>query len=720
MSRSTSGTTTPTATHTVNPFEQQRPRLHKRTATGFIPEGNKTLNEIFPGDSKTWKAALAKNAKVFDTSPETISANIVQILGSSLARQPWNVDESAVFQALSLSVRDRLVANWNETQLFHTQNRVKRVYYLSFEFLLGRGLDNALLNLGVKKPYDESAHALGFPLEDLIDSERDMGLGNGGLGRLAACYLDSASTMNLPVWGYSLRYQYGIFKQVIDSEGNQVEVPDPWLDTANPWEIPRLDDAIQVRFGGEAHRGKDGTGPGQWTGGDEVLAVPYDVPVPGFGTTTTNNLRLWQARAKVSFDLGSFNSGQYDAAVRESEEAENLTRVLYPSENFDAGKRLRLKQQYFWVAASLHDICRRFRKLNEPWSEFSNYNAIQLNDTHPAIAILELQRILVDEEGQGWNDAWAIVRATFAFTNHTVLQEALETWAVPLFESLLPRHLQILYEINAIFLADVAKKFPGDYGKLARLSLIEEGMPKRVRMANLAVLGSHKVNGVAALHSGLVKTQLFPDFVEYLGHDHFGNVTNGITPRRWLLQANPALAKFVTETLRSEEWLTDLSKLEGLMKYATDKTVQGKWRAIKARNKTRLFDYIQDTIGITPNRRALIDCQVKRIHLYKRQPMNIFAIIYRYVELKKMKPEDRARVVPRLSVIAGKAAPGYYLAKLTIRLINAVAKFINTDPDTAEYLQVVFLPDYSVSLAEIIIPASDISEHISTAGTEAS
>ncbi|GAA5933798.1 hypothetical protein JCM1841_002128 [Sporobolomyces salmonicolor] len=725
MSTSASGATTPTATHTANPFEVQaqhrRPRVHKRTATGFIPEDSrKPLSELFPGDAAAWKKAIDKNVQDLKEDPDTISANVVHHVGSTLARAPFNVDELALYQATALSVRDRLIASWNDTQLYHTQQRVKRVYYFSFEFLMGRGLDNALLNLDVKKPYEESVSKLGFPMEDIIDAERDMGLGNGGLGRLAACYLDSASTCDIPCWGYSLRYQYGIFRQICNSKGEQVEVPDPWLDHANPWEIPRLDSGVEIKFYGEATRGKGGKGVGTWTGGLEVLAVPYDVPVPGYKTRTTNNIRLWKAKPKVSFDLAKFNAGDFDASVHEAEEAETITRVLYPNDNFDEGKALRLKQQYFWVAASLHDICRRFRKLGLPWTEFPSSCAIQLNDTHPAIAIPELVRVLVDEEGQDWDTAWAITVATFAYTNHTVMNEALEKWSVPLLAQLLPRHMQIIFDINLFHLQDVERKFPGDRARLARMSLIEEGYPKQVRMAYLAVIGSHKVNGVAELHSRLVKTDLFPDFVDYFGPSHFTNITNGVTARRWLLQCNPALAKLITETLGSDDWLHDLAKLEQLTKYAKDKAFQQQFVACKQANKKRLCDYITDTLGLRTNPKALIDVQVKRIHEYKRQWMNILGVIFRYLQIKKMSPADRKRLVPRLSVFAGKAAPGYYIAKSCIRLINAVASVINVDKDVCDYLQVAFLPDYSVSLAEVIIPASDISEHISTAGTEAS
>ncbi|GAA5896787.1 hypothetical protein JCM6882_005035 [Rhodosporidiobolus microsporus] len=713
--------TTPKATHQANPFEQLAPRRARAHKVRFIPEGHKQLNEIFPGDPTAWKAAIAKNDEALKVDdPATVNANIVHHVGTTLARAPFNVDDFAMYQATALSARDKLISSWNDTQTYHTQAKVKRVWYLSLEFLMGRGLDNALINLGVKKSYQEGVKQLGFSLEDLEEAERDMGLGNGGLGRLAACYLDSSSTTNLPVWGYSLRYNHGIFKQIIDSQGNQVEIPDPWLDHTNPWEIPRLDVAVEVKFHGEATRGEGGKGPGSWTGGLDVLAVPYDVPVPGYGTSTTNNIRTWQAKGKVTFDLAKFNEGQYDDAVREAEEAETITRVLYPNENFDKGKALRLKQQYFWVAASLHDICRRFRKLNQPWSAFADYNAIQLNDTHPTLAIVELQRILVDEEGQPWDEAWEVVRKTFAYTNHTVLPEALEKWSVPLFEWLLPRHMQIIYDINLFFLQAVEKKFPNDRARLARMSLIEEGEVKRVRMGNLAVIGSHKVNGVAELHSGLVQTELFPDFVQYFGKDHFTNVTNGVTARRWLLQCNPTLAELITKTLGSDKWVTQLDELEGLTKFAKDKAFQKKWAASKQANRNRLCDYIETTLEIKVNRHALIDVQVKRIHEYKRQFLNLLGIIFRYLELKKLAPEDRKRLVPRLSVFAGKAAPGYYIAKLVIRLANAISNTINADKDIREHLSVAFLPDYSVSLAEIIVPAADISEHISTAGTEAS
>ncbi|CAH7685569.1 putative glycogen phosphorylase [Phakopsora pachyrhizi] len=649
----------------------------------------------------------------------SIQTSIVSHLQSSLARAAFNADQLAIYQATALSLRDRLLKSWNETQVFHTQKKPKRVYYLSLEFLMGRALDNALLNLGLKKEYSEAIEALGFRLEDLLEYERDAGLGNGGLGRLASCYMDSLSTTGIPAWGYGLRYQYGIFQQLLNERGQQLEVPDPWLDNSNPWEIPRLDTAVEVRFYGEAIRPAVGKSKGRWTGGQIVLAVPYDLPIPGFDTKNMNNIRLWSSKPKRAFDLNSFNSGDYDRAVQEAEEAENITRVLYPNDNFEAGKELRLKQQYFWCAASFSDIVRRFKKINAPWSEFPNHAAIQLNDTHPTICIVECMRVLCDEEELAWDDAWDITRATFGYTNHTVLPEALEKWSAPLMQRLLPRHMQIIYDINLFWLQRVEKAYSGDIGRLERMSLIQEGFPQYVRMANLAVIGSHKVNGVAELHSGLVK-EMFQDFLEFLP-DHFTNVTNGITPRRWLLQCNPALSNLITEVFEgSKDWLKDLYKLKGLEKFAKDPEFQRKFREIKLNNKQRLANYINETRGVKINSEALFDIQVKRIHEYKRQFMNILGCIYRYCKLRSMTPEEREKVVPRVSIFAGKAAPGYFIAKLVIQLINNVAKVVNNDKTIGDSFKVVFLPDYSVSLAELIVPASDISQHISTAGTEAS
>ncbi|KAF8646197.1 hypothetical protein AX16_007340 [Volvariella volvacea WC 439] len=634
----------------------------------------------------------------------------------------YRSDDLGAYQAAALSVRDSLLYKWNKTQLHYTRKAPKRAYYLSLEFLMGRTLDNALLNLGLKDEYKDGVKKLGFSLEDILEQERDAALGNGGLGRLAACYLDSSASQELPVWGYGLRYKYGIFKQLISPDGNQLEAPDPWLDNQNPWELPRLDVSYEIRFYGHAERFLDGSGRAAWTGGQEVLAIAYDVMIPGYNTTTTNNLRLWESKPKRGFDLNSFNAGNYEAAIESSNSAAAITSVLYPNDHTSFGKELRLKQQYFWTAASLADIIRRFKNIGRPLTDLPDYVAIQLNDTHPTLAIPELMRILIDEEDFAWDAAWKVVTNVFFYTNHTVLPEALEKWPVPLVEHVLPRHMQIIYDINLFFLQSVEKKFPGDRDRLARMSLIEEGTPKQVRMAYLACIGSRKVNGVAELHSDLVRTTILKDFVEFEGISKFGNVTNGITPRRWLDQCNPELSTLISKTLKLDKgvWLKDLTKLEGLLKFTEDKEFREKWAAIKQGNKERLAKYVQSTLGLTINTKAMFDVQIKRLHEYKRQTLNILGVIHRYLTLKKMTPAERKKVNPRVVFFAGKAAPAYYIAKLTIRLIVNVARILNNDPETKDYLTLYFLPDYSVSLAEVLIPASDISQHISTAGTEAS
>ncbi|KAF8259084.1 glycosyltransferase family 35 protein [Lactarius quietus] len=650
------------------------------------------------------------------TEVPEITKSVVNHVQTSLGRAPYNIDDFGAYQAAALSVRDDLIVNWNETQVEYTRKSPKRAYYLSLEFLMGRTLSNALLNLGLLDNYSASLSSLGFSLEDVLVQERDAALGNGGLGRLAACYLDSSATQELPVWGYGLRYKYGIFQQLIKSDdGTQLEAPDPWLDYQNPWELARLDVTYEVRFYGHAQRWGEGASRATWSGGQEVLAVAYDVMIPGYGTKSTNNLRLWESKPKRGFDLQSFNGiWNYERAVESSNSAAAITSVLYPNDHTSFGKELRLKQQYFWTAASLADMMRRFKNLEKPISEFADYNAIQLNDTHPTLAIVELMRILLDYEELPWDDAWTIVTNTFFFTNHTVLPEALEKWSVPLMEHLLPRHMQIIFDI-----VTVEKMFPGDRERLSRLSLIEEGFPKQVRMANLAVVGSKKVNGVAELHSDLVKKNLFPDFVEFYGKSKFGNVTNGITPRRWLDQCNPALSALITETLKLDRvvWLKDLTKLEGLLAHVDDPKFQERFAAVKHQNKERLALFVERQLGVKVDADAMFDVQIKRLHEYKRQTLNILG---RYLLIKNMTPEERKKVVKKVVFFAGKAAPAYYIAKLTIRLIVNVSRVINSDLETNKYLSLFFMPDYSVSLAEILIPASDISQHISTAGTEAS
>ncbi|KAF9010316.1 glycogen phosphorylase [Hymenopellis radicata] len=696
-----------------------RPRRHVRTLTGYLPETDEAGKEKWPrGDEATWKA----NTRGVDTDVPSITKSVVNHVQTSLARQAYNLDNLGAYQAAALSVRDNLILNWNDTQLTYTRKAPKRAYYLSLEFLMGRTLDNALLNLGLKEQYQQGIDKLGFSIEDILDQERDAALGNGGLGRLAACYLDSSASQELPVWGYGLRYQYGIFQQLISPEGNQLEAPDPWLANQNPWELPRLDVSYEVRFYGNADRLNDGTSRASWTGGQEVLAIAYDVMIPGCYTKTTNNLRLWESKPKRGFDLNSFNAGNYEGAVAASNSASAITSVLYPNDHTTFGKELRLKQQYFWTAASLADMLRRFKNLGKPLTEIPDYIAVQLNDTHPTLAIPELMRILVDEEDLDWNTAWNITTNTIFYTNHTVLPEALEKWPVPLMEHVLPRHMQIIYDINLFFLQAVEKKFPGDRDRLGRMSLIEEGYPQQVRMAHLACIGSKKVNGVAELHSDLVRTTILKDFVEFEGISKFSNVTNGITPRRWLDQCNPELSALISKTLKIDKsvWLKNLDLIEGLLPFTEDAAFRKEWAAIKQRNKERLAHYVETTLGLKINTHAMFDVQIKRLHEYKRQTLNILGVIHRYLSLKAMSPKDRKRINPRVVFFAGKAAPAYYIAKLTIRLIVNVARVINADPDTKDYLSLYFIPDYSVSVAEVLIPASDISQHISTAGTEAS
>lgn len=694
-----------------------RPK-HKRTFTGFGAGEIKSVEASIPEPQReAWKKFAAKG---FSTQ-EDFEREVVRHVETTLARSMFNCDETAAYAAASLAFRDRLITEWNRTQQRQTFADGKRVYYLSLEFLMGRALDNAMLNVDLKGVAKGGLADLGFRIEDIINQEHDAALGNGGLGRLAACFLDSLASLNYPAWGYGLRYRYGIFKQEI-VDGYQVEVPDYWLDF-NPWEFPRHDVVVDIQFYGHVRKYQDTQGKqcSSWEGGEIVKAVAYDVPIPGFDTPATNNLRLWSSKAASGeFDFQKFNSGDYESSVADQQRAETISAVLYPNDNLDRGKELRLKQQYFWVAASLYDIVRRFKKSKRAWSEFPDQVAIQLNDTHPTLAVVELQRILLDLEGLEWDEAWAIVSKTFGYTNHTVLPEALEKWSVPLFQNLLPRHLQIIYEINLYFLQSVERKFPKDRDILGRVSIIEESQPKMVRMAYLAIVGSHKVNGVAELHSDLIKTTIFKDFVKIFGPDKFTNVTNGITPRRWLHQANPRLSELIASKTGGLGFLKDLNILNDLEKYADDKEFKKEWAEIKYANKVRLAKHIKSTTSVTVNPSALFDIQVKRIHEYKRQQMNIFGVIHRYLTIKAMTPEERKKLAPRVSIFGGKAAPGYWMAKTIIHLINNVGSVVNKDPDVGDLLKVIFLEDYNVSKAEIIIPASDISEHISTAGTEAS
>ncbi|EPS25190.1 putative glycogen/starch phosphorylase [Penicillium oxalicum 114-2] len=694
-----------------------RPK-HKRTFTGFGAAEIKSVEASIP---EPLREAWRKHSASGFSSKEEFEREFVRHVETTLARSLYNCDELAAYSGTALAFRDRLIIEWNKTQQRQTFTDQKRVYYLSLEFLMGRALDNAMLNVGMKDVARDGLADLGFRIEDAITQEHDAALGNGGLGRLAACFLDSMATLNYPAWGYGLRYRYGIFKQEIVN-GYQVEIPDYWLDN-NPWEFPRHDITVDIQFYGHVNKYQDENGKTchSWEAGETVQAVAYDVPIPGYRTKTTNNLRLWSSKASSGeFDFQKFNAGDYESAVADQQTAETISAVLYPNDNLERGKELRLKQQYFWCAASLYDIVRRFKKTKRAWSEFPDQIAIQLNDTHPTLAIVELQRILIDVEGLEWDEAWRIVTGTFGYTNHTVLPEALEKWSVPLMQNLLPRHLQIIYDINLFFLQSVEKRFPNDREMLSRVSIIEESHPKMVRMAHIAIIGSHKVNGVAELHSDLIKTTIFKDFVQIYGPDRFTNVTNGITPRRWLHQANPALSALIAEKLGGYEFLTDLTLLDKLEAFVDDKEFRKQWSEIKANNKLRLARLIKDVTGYSVNPHSLFDVQVKRIHEYKRQQLNIFGVIHRYLKLKAMSPEDRKKVVPRVSIFGGKAAPGYWMAKSIIYLINSVAAVVNKDEEIGDLLKVIFIEDYNVSKAEIICPASDISEHISTAGTEAS
>ncbi len=628
------------------------------------------------------------------------------------------------YLALVHTARDYLVERWKDTQMhFHVKDP-KRVYYLSLEYLMGRTLQNAIINLGLEQNLSKAMHQLGVSLEQCTPEEKDAGLGNGGLGRLAACFVDSLATQNYPAWGYGLRYQYGMFFQRIRN-GEQVEEPDYWLNFGNPWEVERLDITYVVQFGGRCEKssldGADARAQ-NWLAAEQVLAVAYDTPVPGFDTHNTLNIRLWSSKPPTGFDLNRFNQGDYYSQIEARQRCENITLVLYPNDNTSSGKELRLRQQYFFVCATLQDIMRRFKRhKNRSWAQFSEKAAIQLNDTHPSLAIAELMRLLLDVEGLSWEAAWSVVSATFSYTNHTVLPEALERWSVDLMRAQLPRHMQIIFDINARFLAEVEHKWPGDIDRMRNMSIIDEHSPRTVRMAHLAVVGSHAVNGVAAIHSEIVRTIVFRDFAE-LWPTKFVNVTNGVTPRRWLGLANPSLAQLITELLGGDGWLTDLTLLEKLRPRIDDAAIRARWRDVKFQNKVRLAKVAKDVCGVSgvDPHTMLFDVHVKRFHEYKRQLLNVLSVIYRYRQIKSMSDAERAKVVPRAVFFGGKAAPGYYMAKLIIKLINGVAAVVNNDATVAKLLKIVFIPNYNVSLCEVIVPASDISQHISTAGTEAS
>jgi starch phosphorylase len=649
---------------------------------------------------------------------ETLSLeeDCLQSLRLAVGRESEDASAYERYLALATAVRRRQMDAWLNTEARLRESGAKRVHYLSLEFLVGRSLQNAVLNLDLEPEARDGVHALGVVLEDLYESEPDAALGNGGLGRLAACFLDALATQAYPATGFGIRYEYGMFRQEIRN-GMQIERPDNWLYRGNPWEIPRPDERVLVRFGGYSHYETDADGnlSVNWVHENAVWAVPYITLVPGWRNGVSNPLVLWGAVSGDDFNLAFFNDGDYIRAVEDKARDETISKVLYPGDEAVAGKALRLKQQYFFVAASLARIIAEHLAAGRPLTALPDHAAVHLNDTHPVVAIPELMRILLDEHGFGWEPAWEVVTGVFAYTNHTLMPEALERWDAELFRSLLPRHFDIIGEINRRFLDEVAHRWPGDGEKIAHLSIFEEGDSKRIRMANLALVGSHSVNGVAKLHSELLKRDLFHDFHQ-LWPQKLRNVTNGVTQRRWLLQSNPAMARLITEAI-GDGWITELEQLQSLTALTDDANFVDTWTTMKRLNAEVLATYVEAQAGVRIDPHSLFDVQVKRIHEYKRQLMNLLRVLAHYLRIKD---HPNGEWTPVTVLMAGKAAPGYWAAKQIIRLANDIGRFINADAQTNAWLKLAFIPNYGVSLAERIFPASDLSEQISTAGTEAS
>ncbi len=665
-------------------------------------------------------SATAETAKrSTKDSPETVLRSLIlRHLKSTVARHEAGATPRDWWVATALAVRDTIHARMIDTQEVHAKNNVRRLYYFSMEYLMGRLFESNLHATEMEGTARKALASLGVDFDEARETELDMGLGNGGLGRLAACFLDSLATQDFPSLGYGIYYEFGLFKQEF-VKGKQVEHPDRWRVFGSPWEVVHSDYSQTIPIYGRVEHVFDdrGNSKPRWVDTKSILGVPHDIPIAGYGTKTVNLLRLWSSHATEDFDLAVFNSGGYEEAVREKAAGETISKVLYPNDTTENGKELRLVQQYFFVACSLRDLIRRhFRDEANSWDNFSDKVAIQLNDTHPSIAVVELMRILIDDHQLSWDDAWAIVGRTFAYTNHTLLPEALEKWSVPLFEKVLPRHLQIIFEINKHLMVLCEKQWPGDNDKKRTCSIIEENGGKMVRMANLAVVGSHAVNGVAALHTALLRKHLFSEFDELYG-SKFQNKTNGITPRRWLLQCNPRLSEYITKNLGHDKWVRDLDELHGLEKLATDKSAQQEFMAIKRANKEELVAIIKEDCGLEVSVDAIFDVQIKRLHEYKRQHLSLLHILGLYRRLLQNPELD---LVPRVFIFAAKAAPGYELAKNIIRAINVIGDKINHDERIEGKLKVAFLPNYRVSLAERIIPAADLSEQISTAGKEAS
>ena len=664
------------------------------------------------------ETCLSSEITPLPSTPQAISKGFHRYLTYHLGRFQ-GCDPYYLYEALSFSLRDRVVVDWRKTWDEYRKPDVRRAYYLSLEFLMGRALGNHMLNLDLTENSRIAMQDFCLRLEDIEDVEPDAGLGNGGLGRLAACFMDSCATLKLPVLGYGIRYEYGMFRQAI-VDGNQQEMPDHWLRDGNPWEIERPEFTQTVKFGGrtEFYRDDHNQLHARWVDTCDVLAVPYDVPISGYKNKTVNTLRLWKSTSTDEFNLDEFNAGSYTEAVASKNDAEHITMVLYPNDSSENGKELRLRQQYFLASASLQDVFRQWEiREGNHYEKFVSQNVFQMNDTHPTISVAEVMRILMDKKCLDWDTAWTITTKTMAYTNHTLLPEALEKWPVHLFEKLLPRLLEIIYEINARFMRVVQQKWPGDIERHSRMSIIEEGPYRQVRMANLAIVGSFSVNGVAALHTQLLCDGLFRDFYE-LWPEKFTNKTNGVTPRRWIAHANPEMTALVSRTI-GDNWITDLSHISQIKEYtnADNHEFQVEFKKVKQHNKQRLSDLVEECCGVKFNTDSLFDIQVKRIHEYKRQLLNVLHIIHLYNRIKNGDTDNWAN---RCILIGGKAAPGYALAKSIIKLISNVAEIINSDPDVGDKLKLVFFPNYGVTAMEVIAPAADLSEQISTAGKEAS
>lgn len=667
-------------------------------------------------ESQTDQDGASWPAVPFPSTVNAIKENIIHHLMSFQGRDPEMAGAGDVYKALAYTMRDLMVQKWISTQKTFYAKEKKRVYYLSLEFLIGRSLGNSMINLGILEDARQAVEELGFDMAEIRDQEEDAALGNGGLGRLAACFMDSIATLKIPAYGYGIRYEYGLFfQQLVD--GYQVEGPDNWLYNGTPWEFERTMPVFNVQFFGNVtgYQDEHGRYRAKWINTRDVMAKASDIMVPGYKNDHVINMRLWSAHASRELDLTDFSRGDYIGAVESKVSSETISKVLYPPDHNYAGQELRLKQQYFFVAATFQDIMRRYKKKHPDFSKFTSLVAVQLNDTHPSIAIPELMRLLLDVEGLGWEEAWDITVNTFAFTNHTLMPEALERWTVEMMGRVLPRHLQIILEINKRFLAEVGQRYPGNERKLRDLSIIEEGPVQMVRMAHLAIIGSHSVNGVAELHSQLLQNRIFPDFHAFFP-GRFNSKTNGITPRRWLLDINPHLAHLISSKIGAE-WITDLDKLRGLEEYTNDTDFRAQWGEVKLNNKMRLAQYIKKVCNVDVDPLSMFDIQVKRIHEYKRQLLNALHLIHLYQRIIHGEPEE---FVPRTAVFAGKAAPSYWRAKLIIKLITSIGDVVNKDPRVKDLLKVVFLPNYNVSQAEIIMPAADLSEQVSTAGTEAS